>query len=270
VRTRMLSLSVVVLAAAGAWAATASASVPPQVKDYASIARDIVPAGNWGTIPTPATLPKIERQAKMYNALTPLFSHVTRADINSDFKAEPINVSGAPGPITSESVPHQGIRIYRDVYNVPYIYAHTDADLTWAAGWVEAEDQGLLLGEAHSLGLLAAVDAPNLSVVNLIGELASYTPSKQVENEVAKQTGALLAHGSLGRATLRDIDIYLKGMNAYQAAQHAKLRFTRDDIYSLNAIKDQFVGEGGGNQALNSEFLSALERRLGAHRGRRA
>jgi acyl-homoserine lactone acylase PvdQ len=262
VRAKVLSLSTVLLVSLAALPGTALAA-----KDYANIARDIVPSGNFGTIPSASTQSQIERQAVMYNALTPLFSHVTPADVNSDFKAEPINVSGAPGPITKESVPHAGITIYRDVYNVPYIYAQTDTELTWAAGWVEAEDQGLLLGEAHNLGRLAAVDAPGQNVIGLIGNLASFTPTQQTENEVAKQTDALLAHGAEGRAVLRDIDTYLKGMNAYQAAHAASLKYTRNDIYALNAVKDQFVGEGGGNQALNSVFLSALEHKLGAKQG---
>jgi acyl-homoserine lactone acylase PvdQ len=261
-RARVLSLSTVLLISLAALPGLASAA-----KDYANIARDIVPSGNFGTIPTPATQGQIERQAVMYNALTPLFSHVSTADVTSDFKAEPINVSGAPGPVTKESVPHAGIRIYRDAYDVPYIYAKTDSELTWAAGWVEAEDQGLLLGEARYLGRLAAIDAPGLSVIGLIGNLASFTPTQQTENEVAKQTKALQAHGAKGRAVLHDLDLYLQGINSYMAAHGAKANWTRTDIYAFNAVKDQFVGEGGGNQALNSIFLSSLKRRLGAKQG---
>jgi acyl-homoserine lactone acylase PvdQ len=263
VRVKRFSVGAVLAIASLALAPAAASAA----KDYSTIARDIIPSGNFGSIPTPSTVAKIERQAVMYNALTPLFNHVTPADLNSDFKAEPINVSGAPGPLTKETVPHPGITIYRDVYNVPYIYAKTAGDLTWASGWVEAEDQGLLLGEARYLGRLAAIDAPGLSAVQLIGNLASFSPSKQTENEVAKQTNVLLAHGAEGRAVLHDIDLYLQGINAYLAAHGKTPNFTRNDIYAFNAIKDQFVGEGGGNQALNSEFLSALERHLGASKG---
>jgi acyl-homoserine lactone acylase PvdQ len=261
-RARVLSLSTVLLICVAALPASAWAA-----KDYANIALDIVPSGNWGTIPTPSTQAKIERQAVMYNALTPLFSHVTTSALFQDFKSEHISASGAPGPVTKESVPHAGITIHRDVFNVPYIDAKTDRDLTWAAGWVEAEDQGLLLGEAHNLGRLAAIDAPGLSVIGLIGNLAGFTPTQQTEKEVAKQTKALLATGAEGHAVLHDIDTYLQGMNAYQSAHSSTLKFTRNDIYALNAIKDQFVGEGGGNQALNSVFLSSLKRHLGAKRG---
>ena len=84
---------------------------------------------------------------------------------------------------------------------------------------------------------------------------------------MGKQTKALLAAGPEGKAVLRDLNIYLKGMNAYEKANGGKPNFTLNDIYALNAIKDQFVGEGGGNQAINSEFLSALEKRLGAKKG---
>jgi hypothetical protein len=85
-------------------AAPAVAS-PAPVPDYATIARDIIPAGEYGSVPTPATLPAIEQQAQMYNALTPLWNNVTPADLNADFKPEPVNVGDAPGPISRETVP---------------------------------------------------------------------------------------------------------------------------------------------------------------------
>lgn len=265
-RAKMVVLLSMMVASAGV-PATAAAKRPATVKDYANIARDIVPSGNFGTVPTPATEKQIQSQAVMYNALTPLFSHVSAADVNKDFKGEPINVKDAPGPVSKETVPHAGITIYRDRYNVPYIYAKSDSDLTWASGWVEAEDQGLLLGEARYLGRLAAIDAPGQDVIGLIGNLASFQPTKQTENEVSKQTKALLHYGARGRAVLHDLRLYLDGINAYMKAHGQTPNWTLTDIYAFNAIKDQFVGEGGGNQAVNSEFLSALKRHLGDKRG---
>jgi acyl-homoserine lactone acylase PvdQ len=250
--------------------ATAAAKGPATVKDYANIARDIVPSGNFGTIPTPATEKQIQSQAVMYNALTPLFNHVSAADVNKDFKGEPINVKDAPGPISKEAVPRTGITIYRDRYDIPYIYAKSDGDLTWASGWIEAEDQGLLLNEARYLGRLAAIDAPGQDVIGLIGNLASFQPTKQTEDAVSKQTKALLHYGARGRAVLQDLHLYLDGINAYLKAHGQTPNWTLTDIYAFNAIKDQFVGEGGGNQAVNSEFLSALKRHLGAKQGWKA
>jgi acyl-homoserine lactone acylase PvdQ len=264
-RKTLIVVAVITVAAVLAPAAMAAVSVPPTT-DYAIIGRDIVPSGEYGSVPVPANA---DQQAQMYNALTPLFNNVTPNDLINDFKPEPVGIKGAAPPVTLETgVPRPGVTIYRDAYDVPYVYGTTRDDDTWGAGWVVAEDRGLLLNEARNIARLAAIDAPGLSAIGLIGNLASFTPTPQTENEVSKQTGQLLANGAVGRAALHDIDIYLQGINAYFAAHGGNAHpYTRTDIYALNAVKDQFVGEGGGQQAPNAEFLSSLTRRLGAKRG---
>ena len=266
-RQRLAACSIALLPAL-LGAATVSAATPPtSAKDYAIIARDIMPSGEYGAVPTPALLPKEEQQAEMYNALTPLFNHVTPAAVFSDFK--PFGVgTGVTGPLTQEVVPHPGVTILRDAYDVPHVYGVTRDDVTWGAGWVVAEDRNLLLNEAHNIAELAAIDAPGLSAINLIGNLASFTPTAQTRDVIAQQTNQLLAHGAEGRAVLHDIDMYLAGINAwYKLNSPSTPPFTRVDIYALNALKDQFVGEGGGQQAINSEFLSGLQQRLGKKKG---
>ncbi len=264
-RTSLLLIALSFAAVAGAAPAPAAAQpTVPSVTDYALIARDIVPSGEYGAVPPP---PQAAQQAQMYNALTPLFDNVSASSVVADFKPEQLGIAGAPQPVTLEAVPRPGVTIYRDAYDVPYVYGVTHDDLTWGAGWVLAEDRGLLLGEARHISRLAAIDAPGLSAINLIGNLASFTPSAQTERELSGQTAALLAAGAKGRDVLHDIDVYLEGINAYFAAHGGGTPYTRTDIYAFNALKDQFVGEGGGNQAANSELLSALERGLGARRG---
>jgi acyl-homoserine lactone acylase PvdQ len=244
-----------------------AAAVPTTAKDYATIARDIVPSGQPGAIPTPATLPQDEQQAQMYNALTPLFNHVTPADLASDFKSEAVGTA-VTGPLTPETVPRPGVTIMRDAFDVPHIYGATRDDVTWGAGWVVAEDRGLLLQEARYDSLVAAVDAPGVSALGLVSGLQSFKPSAQTENTVAKQTKVLEAHGKKGREVLHDIDVYLAGINAYfQSVGSTSPPFTRTDIYAFNALKDQFVGEGGGDEAVRSEFLSALQKKLGKTKG---
>ena len=241
---------------AAALPTTASAAVPSTSKDYALIARDIIPSGQYEDVP--ATQPRDEQQAEMYNALTPLFNHVTASDINQDFKPEPVG-SALSGPTTAETVPHTGVTVLRDSYHVPHIYGATRDDVTWGAGWVIAEDRGLLLAQARYDSLVAAIDAPGVSALGLIANLQSFTPSAQTEREVAKQTNSLMSAGAKGRAVLHDIDVYLQGINAYLVAHGGAGNFTRTDIYAFNALKDQFVGEGGGDEAVRSEFLGALE-----------
>ena len=151
-----------------------------------------MPSGEYGGVPTPALLPKEEQQAEMYNALTPLFNHVTTRRRVRRLQAEAVG-AGVRGRSRKETVPHAGVTILRDSYNVPHIYGVTRDDVTWGAGWVVAEDRGLLLNEARYISLLAAIDAPGLSAISLIGNLASFKPTAQTENEVAKQTNVLLA-----------------------------------------------------------------------------
>ncbi|HEX5191646.1 MAG TPA: penicillin acylase family protein [Solirubrobacteraceae bacterium] len=257
----MAAVAGLALAAPAALAANAP-------KDYSSTALNIIPSGQADPVETlaPGTLPN-ETQARMYNALTPLFDHVTAADLSKDFKPETYGTKGQC-PCATESVPYPGVTIVRDKYDVPHVSATTHAGGVWASGWIAAEDRGLLLSQARYDSLVAAIDAPGLSAIGLIENLDNFTPSAQTERVVSRQTQALVKQGPEGRAVLRDIDTFVKGINAYNAIHNpGEAKFTRTDIYAFNALKDQFFGEGGGNQAQNAEFLSGLEQRLGTKKG---
>ena len=149
--------------------------------------------------------------------------------------------------------------IVRDKYDVPPVSSLTHAGGVWASGWIAAEDRGLLLSQA-TLRLArgrhrragAERDRPDRGS----GQLHPVGPDR--EGLVNRQTQVLLKAGLLRRATrvLRDIDTFIQGINAYNAIHNpTEAKFTRVDIYAFNALKDQFFGEGGGNQAQNAEFL---------------
>ena len=70
-RRRALPLAVALLALAVPAAGAAE-------RDYADTALNIIPSGQYGGVPPPAGA---DRQAKMYDALTPLFDKVTNADL---------------------------------------------------------------------------------------------------------------------------------------------------------------------------------------------
>jgi acyl-homoserine lactone acylase PvdQ len=257
----MAAVAGLALSAPAALGATA-----PQ--DYSQTALNIIPSGQAdpGEALLPGVLPN-DTQAQMYNALTPLFDHVTNPDLTADFKSEKFGTAGQC-PCATEPVPYPGVTLIRDRYDVPHVSATTHAGGVWAAGWIAAEDRGLLLAEARYDSLVAAIDAPGLSAIGLIENLDSFAPSAQTERVVARQTRVLQNAGPQGRDVLRDIDTYLQGINAYNAIHNpTEAKFTRTDIYALSALKDQFFGEGGGNQAQNSEFLSGLESRLGTNKG---
>jgi acyl-homoserine lactone acylase PvdQ len=252
------------LAAALGVAFAVATAAPAQARDYARPALDIIPSGQYGAVPQP---PGALTQAKMYDALTPLFNRVSDSQLHRFFKPMTLGTA-TPGPARVEEVPRRGVRIVRDGYGVPHIFGKTRDDVTWGAGWVMAEDRGLLLEQARYDSLVAAIDAPGLSALDLVSRLQSFKPSAQTIQEVDKQTNALLAAGRRGYAVLHDIDVYLEGINAYlRSIGSTDAPFTRTDVYAFNALKSQFVGQGGGDEAVRSEFLSALQHRLGSPRG---
>lgn len=235
-----------------------------KVKDYSETALNIIPSGQYGGVPVPEAA---DDQALMYDGLTPLFDQVTKADLTKYFKSEKLGVDDA-GPTTIETVPREGVQIVRDRFNVPHVTASTYEGGIWAAGWIAAEDRGLLLQQARYNARVAAIDAPGLSAIGLITQLKSFTPSAQTEAEIAKQTGVLEAAGKEGRAVLADIDTYVSGINAYLTQNSPSTApFTRNDIYALNALKGQFLGQGGGDEARRSQFLAGLQNRLGKKQG---
>ena len=69
----------------------------------------------------------------------------------------------------------------------------------------------------------------------------------------------LEAAGPEGQAVLHDIDVFISGINDYLAdSGSSNAPWTRNDVYALNALKGQFVGQGGGDEARRSQFLGGL------------
>jgi acyl-homoserine lactone acylase PvdQ len=160
------------------------------------------------------------------------------------------------------------VTLLRDRFNVPHIYASTHLGGVETAGWVVAEDRGLLLEQARYNSRVAAIDAPGLSAIGLTAGLQSFKPSAQTEAVVSQQTKQLKRAGKEGKAVLRDIDSFIAGINAYLSSVNStSAPWTRNDVYAVNALKGQFLGQGGGREARNSEFLNGLQQQLGRGRG---
>jgi acyl-homoserine lactone acylase PvdQ len=237
------------------------------VRDFSGTALNIIPSGQYGGAPPPK---QADRQARMYDALTPLFDDVRPRDLTRDFKSEKLG-TGHQGKMKRERVPHRGVRVLRDKFNVPHVIGRTNDDVTWGAGWVVAHDRELLLEQARYNSRVAVVDAPGLSAIGLVVGLKSFKPSRQTERELAKEVGKLKRYGKAGRRLLHDMRVYVKGINAYYKKIH-KLRnpykpWTVLDVIAVNAIKSQLFGQGGGSEVNAAQFLSGLETQLGADKG---
>jgi hypothetical protein len=177
----------IVVAAMTAACFLAAAAPAYAVRDFSGTALNIIPSGQYGAVPVPK---KAAQQAKMYDALTPLFDHVTKRDLFRDFKSEKLGTKGQ-GRMKRERVPHRGVRILRDKFNVPHIFATTNDDVTWGAGWAIAHDRELLLEQARFNARVAVVDAPGLSAIGLVVGLKSFQPSAQTERELHKEIGKI-------------------------------------------------------------------------------
>jgi Penicillin amidase len=255
---------------------------------FADTELNIVPHGNeapgvpWAT--APGILPA-DTQAKMYDRITPLFRDITddvlkpSTDGTGYYKSAALLAESSPSFVTSETVggtsPSAGAvsaRIKRDRYGVPHIYSDTDPGAIFGAGYAVATDQSLLLNQARYNGVAGLIDLPGVPAINLVLGLYSYKPSAKVVKEATDlQTAAIEKQGAQGKQLLNDIDTYLAGINARMAvAQPTSPPFTRTDIYALNAVKSQFLGEGGGQEVDNALFLDQLRSKLGAKRGDQA
>jgi acyl-homoserine lactone acylase PvdQ len=250
--------------AALAAAAFALTVAPAAADDYAATARNIIPSGQYGSVPP---VPGADTQALMYDGLTPLFDNVTDADLLTKFKSEQFGL-GEDGPGVPEAIPHAGVSVVRDRFNVPHITGNSRDDVTWAMGWILAEDRGLLLAQARDAARLAALDAPNIDAFGLVIDLKQFTPTKAVDKIIQRDgDAALKSAGATGAAVRHDIDVYLEGLNAKLKADGGTRPWTRVDIYAANAITGQIFGQGGGDEARRSEYLSTLQKRYGKAKG---
>ena len=258
------------LALAGLPASAAAQKTELNVIPHGQHEPGVAWAGLPGMLPANA-------QALMYDRLTPLGRNVSPATLRPSadgtgyFKSARMLPADDPSLITDETIASGNLeaRIRRDAYGVPHIYSTTDGGVIFGAGYAVASDRNLLLDQARDNGIAAAIDLPGAPAIQLVLGLYDYNPTAVIRREVTRQqTRALRRGGSGGRRVLRDIDTYLVGINRWYAENRpGARRFDRADIYAFNAIKGQFLGEGGGQEIQNAMFHDAARDRFGARRG---
>ncbi len=240
-------------------AAGVAGAAPPKV-DYAGVAYDILVPGENGGVQFNANT---DDQAKLYDALTPLFDKVTAGDLAKYYKP---NRFGSKGRV--EPLPRKDVTVVRDGFGVAHVNGKTRAGVWYAAGWVAAEDRGLLMELLRSAGRLSAIDAPgfNAFAVALTGR--RFESSPQTEAFLSKQFDLVRAQGAEGRQALADIDSFLVGLNAYNRGAGLPIApWTRNDVLAVSTVIAARFGAGGGDEARRSAFLSALQAKLGPAKG---
>jgi acyl-homoserine lactone acylase PvdQ len=256
VKPALVALIVLVLGA------SLAAGAAPR-HDYALVARDILPPGNFGGA---NFTPHSTDQAVLYDALTPLSDKVTAADVAKDFKAEPL-WTGKEKAVRTE-LPGRGVTIKRDAFDVPHVFAKTEAAVFYGAGYAAAEDRGILMELARYPGRLACLDAPGFNAFAVALSGKQFKPSAQAEDFLAKQVSLLTSAGARGKAELADIDAYVAGVNAQRKASGLPITpWNRNDAVATTCLLGARFGAGGGDETRRSEFLAALQAKLGGTRG---
>jgi acyl-homoserine lactone acylase PvdQ len=232
-------------------------------RDYAAAAWTILPPGESGSL----TFDKNTRdQAKLYDALTPLFGNVTARDIRRTFKPAPLGAPPRAG-YRRES-PRKGVRIFRDEFGVAHVNGKTEVDVAYGAGWVTAADRGLLLQLIRGPARVAALDVPGLDPLALALSGKTFVPSAQAEAFLSNQIDAVRSQRSIGPKILALVNAYAAGINGYYRAKGIPVApFTANDVIASAALIAARFGTNGGQEVQNSMFLDALEDRLGVGAG---
>jgi len=224
----------------------------------------ILPPGNFGGLPK---TDESTDQLALYDGLTPLRDQVTDDDIENlylpqDF--EPI------GETTEEPTGRPGTTILYDEFGVPHITGETREDMAFGAGWVTARDRGLLIELGRGPARAAVADVPGIDAFSLVTSGQTFTPSAATEQLVTDQIQVILdEYGEEGEEIISDAQAYADGLTAYWEANDIdQAPATVNDVIATTAFIGSIFGAGGGSEARNAEFLSALQNQLGPEQGR--
>src|SRR4051794_22887320 len=226
---------------------------------------NVDPPGQYGGFPP---FPSYATdQLTLYDSLTPKFDQVVDSDLDTYFKQNVFGLGASPLKRT-ESVPgHPDLSIRRDKYEVAHIEAPTRPDVMFGIGYVTAEDRTLLMDQVRGPGRIAALDVPGINPFS-VGPLSPFHPSQQTEDFLASQETVLQGLGPEGQQVIDDIDNYLNGINTWRTNHGVSgPPWTRNDVISVAALFGAVFGKGGGDEPRRSELLSALQGRLGRHKG---
>jgi acyl-homoserine lactone acylase PvdQ len=242
---------------AAALAQTAGAASAP---DFAGDAWDVLPPGQAGSIP-PST--HSADQIPLYDGLTPLFDNVTAADIPKYYKPNIFGLGGQTPESVTTPPQRPGLRIERDGFGVPHVFANTRADVMFGAGYVAAQDRRLLMELLRGPGRLAALDAPGVDPFGAATSFRTFQPTAQTEAFLEQQVSLLENAGPKGQQALADIDNYVAGINAVGGGP----AWTNRDVLAVASLIGAVFGRGGGDEARRAAMLNALQTRLGDKTG---
>ena len=240
-----------------------AAGQAPERQDYADVAFSVLPPGQNGSL---VFNRNTRDQARLYDCLTRLFDRVAAKDLQRCFKQASLGLVGKAARVQR---PRAGVVIERDRWGVPHVTGKTAADVAFGAGWVTAEDRGLLLELIRGPARAAALDIPGISPVELALSGKAFIPSAQGEALLGRQVDLLRKSGPRGRRLLAAMQGYVAGLNAAFKKQGTLVTpYTARDVVAVGALLAARFGANGGSETQRSMFLDALRKEMGVFKAR--
>ena len=216
-------------------------------------------AGSSGSSPRSHSVDQIP----LYDGLTPLFDNVTAADLPKYYKPNIFGLGGQQPQSVTTPPGRPGLRIERDSFGVPHVFADSRADIMFGAGYVASQDRRVLMELLRGPGRLAALDAPGVDPFGAATSFRTFQPTAQTEAFLQQQVTLLENAGPKGQQALTDIDNYVAGINAAGGGP----AWTERDVLAVASLIGAVFGRGGGDEARRAAMLDALQTRLGDNTG---
>ncbi|MBC7630886.1 penicillin acylase family protein, partial [Aeromicrobium sp.] len=286
----MISVLAVGAAVLPAGAATTVPS-PTTADSYGSV-RNILPAGQRGSINTLQLAqvltgggltavdgknapPNHADQLELYDKLsTKRPAQVTEGVVDDLYK----KAGFVPEKVVSTSTPKTGVTIVRDAYGVPYITGKTYNDTMFGAGFAGAQDRMFLMDALRHLGAGRGAEFVGATPGNIAMDRAQVRTAYYTRKEAADQLEIIAKeNGAEGRRLLDGADAYLAGINAAQdqmcplglptgpdcpaeslALQKKPTPWTRADLTFVASLVGGIFGKGGGQEFANSVYYGKL------------
>ncbi|MEV7395684.1 penicillin acylase family protein [Aeromicrobium sp. NPDC092404] len=288
--------SVVAVGAAVIPAQAATVPSPTTADSYGSV-RNIVPAGQRGTINAlqlanvllgggltavdGKNAPKnYADQLEMYDALAKQRpGTITDAVVDKNYK----KAGFVPEKVVSTESPKPGVTIVRDAYGVPYITGKTYNDTMFGAGFAGTQDRMFLMDALRHLGAGRGAEFVGGTPGNIAMDRAQIRSAYYTPKEAADQLEIIAQeNGAEGQRLLEGADAYLAGINAaqdqmcplglptglecpaeYLALQKKPTPWTRADLTYVASLVGGIFGKGGGQEYANSMFYGKLVKKYG-------
>ena len=261
-RVRVLGAGVVVAFSIAVPAASAGAPV-----DYADTALNIIPSGQYGSISPP---PGADDQARHVRRAHAALRQRHRRDLTTYFKSEALGSLGTDGPGTVETVPARRRHDHsRQLQRPARRGRHRGRRRLGSRLDRTPKDRGLLLQQARYNARVAAIDVPGLSAIDLISHAPELPAERRRPRRSSPSRRRLLQHRAPRARPSSTTSTPSSRASTPTSTESAPTtqRWTRNDVFALNALKSQFLGQGGGDEARRSQFLGGLQDRLGDEEG---